>query len=138
MAINNKGYIGTGFDGNYVKDFWEYTAETDTWTQKTSIGGNKRRDAACFTINGIGYIVGGVDNGSYLNDIWEYNPSSDVWSKKRAISNISDDDYDNDYTSIIGIGKVGLCINGKGYLITGGQTTSSVVWEYNPGTDLWD
>jgi hypothetical protein len=60
-----------------------------------------------------------------------------MWTKKRAISNLSDDDYDNNYADIIGVFKVGLAINGKGYLITGGQSTGIKAWEYNPVTDLW-
>jgi N-acetylneuraminic acid mutarotase len=88
-------------------------------------------------ISSKGYIVTGIDNGTYENDLWEYDPSTDVWTKKRQISNISDDDYDNDYSSIIGIYKVGFTINGLGYLATGGQSTGGNVWEYNPVTDLW-
>lgn len=137
MGINNIGYIGTGFDGNYTKDFWEYNPETDTWTQRTSIGGTKRKDAAGFAINGKGYIVTGVDNGTYLSDMWEYDPLTDTWAKKRAIVNLSDEDFDNNYSSITGINKVGLTINGKGYLATGGQGIGTDVWEYDPVTDLW-
>lgn len=137
MSINNLGYVGTGYDGVYLKDFWQYNPETDQWTQKTSIGGSKRKDAACFVIDGKGYITTGVDNGAYETDLWEYNPDDDMWTKKRGISNTSDEDYDNDYDDIIGIYKVGLTINGKGYLITGGQSTGTKAWEYNPGTDLW-
>ncbi len=137
MAINNKGYIGTGFDGNYQKDFWEYDPETDVWTQKTSFGGSKRKDAACFVINGKGYITTGMDNGNYQTDFYEYDPATDIWTKKRAISNVSDETYDDKYTSIIGIYKVGLTIGSKGYLITGGQSTGTDVWEYDTLTDLW-
>lgn len=137
MSINNKGYVGTGYDGNYLKDFWEYNPETDTWSQKNSIGGSKRRNAACFVIDGKGYIVTGIDNGTYESDLWEYDPTADTWTKKRAISNLSDDDYDDDYSTIIGIYKVGFSINGKGYLVTGGQTSGVNVWEYDPLDDLW-
>jgi N-acetylneuraminic acid mutarotase len=137
MSINNLGYIGTGFDGNYTKDFWEYNPETDTWAQKTSIGGSKRKDAACFQINGKGYVCTGIDNGTYQNDLWEYDPSTDIWTKKRPISNTSDEDYDNEYSSITGISKVGFSMDGKGYLATGGQTSGTDVWEYDPTTDLW-
>src|SRR5450759_459476 len=137
MAINNKGYIGTGYDGSYLKDFWEYDPETDSWTQKTSIGGSKRQDAACFVIDGKGYIVTGIDNGTYETDLWEYDPTEDIWNKKRAISNISDENYDDKYTTIVGIYKVGFSINGKGYLATGGQTAGVNVWEYDPSNDLW-
>jgi N-acetylneuraminic acid mutarotase len=137
MAINNLGYIGTGYDGNYMKDFWQYDPGSDTWTQKNSIGGSKRKDATCFVIGGKGYVLTGIDNGVYLSDYWVYDPATDTWAKKRAISNISDDPYDNNYTSIVGISKVGLTINGKGYLATGGESLGVKVWEYDPVTDLW-
>jgi N-acetylneuraminic acid mutarotase len=137
MAINNKGYVGTGFDGNYLKDFWEYDPELDAWTQKTSIGGSKRKDAACFVINGKGYIMTGIENGSYQTDMWEYDPLTDTWAKKRPIANESDESYDNDYSSISGMLKVGFAIGDKGYLATGGQSIGADVWEYNPATDLW-
>ncbi len=110
---------------------------TDTWTQKTSIGGSKRRDAACFTISGKGYILTGLDNGEYQTDLWEYDPAADLWTKKRAITNLSTEAYDDKYLTITGIGKVGFSIGTKGYLATGGQTTGVECWEYNPGTDLW-
>ncbi len=88
-------------------------------------------------MNNKGYIVTGIDNGEYQNDLWEYDPSTDTWTKKRNITNVSDEAYDDEYATITGIGKVGFSINGKGYLATGGQTTGSEVWEYNPATDLW-
>jgi hypothetical protein len=81
-------------------------------------------------------LVAGFDNG-YQDDLWEYNPASDTWTEKREITNISDESYDDNYTTIIGRNKVGFSINGKGYLATGGQTTGQDVWEYNPTTDLW-
>lgn len=137
MCINNKGYLGTGDNVSYLKDWWEYDPSTDAWTQKTSMGGNKRRYASCFVVNGKGYLLTGFDNGAYPADMWEYTPGSDSWAKKRAISNTSTETYDDKYTSIVGQGKVGFAVNGKGYLATGGQTTGTDVWEYDPATDLW-
>lgn len=137
MSVNDKGYVGTGDDGNYLKDFWEYDPIADIWTQKTSVMGSKRRDATCFSIMDKGYVVTGIDNGVYDGELLEYSQPTDMWTKKRPIYNYSDDDYDNDYSTIKGIGKVGFSINGKGYLVTGGQTTGVEVWEYNPITDLW-
>ena len=136
MSINNKGYVGTGDSVLLFKDFWEYDPASDKWTKKASIGGSKRKDAACFVISGKGYVAGGYDNG-YLTDIWQYDPGVDTWTKKRAIADESDETYDDDYATIKGTGKVGLTINGKGYLATGGQTSGVDVWEYDPATDLW-
>ncbi len=137
MSINNKGYVGTGDSVSNFKDFWEYDPASDIWTKKSSIGGSKRTNAACFVISGKGFVAGGIDNGDYLTDIWQFDPVADSWTKKRAIANISDETYDDDYSTIKGTGKVGFTINGKGYLSTGGQTTGVEVWEYDPGTDLW-
>jgi len=137
MTINNKGYVGTGDSVNYFKDFWEYDPATDIWTKKASIGGSKRNSAAGFVISGKGYVTGGIDNGDYQTDLWQYDPGTDTWTKKRAIANLSDETYDDNYSTIKGTGKVGFTINGKGYLATGGQTTGVEVWEYDPGTDLW-
>jgi N-acetylneuraminic acid mutarotase len=137
MVINNKGYVGTGDSVAYFKDFWEYDPSTDVWTKKSSIGGSKRNSASSFVISGKGYVIGGFDNGDYLTDIWMYDPGTDLWTKKRAIANITDETFDDDYSTIKGTGKVGFTINGKGYLATGGQTTGVEVWEYNPTTDLW-
>jgi len=137
MAIGNKGYVGTGYDASYLKDIWEYDPATDIWTQKSSIGGSKRRDASCFVINGKGYVTTGIDNGEYLTDLWQYDPGADTWTKKRAIADLSNEAYDDKYSTIKGIGKVGFTVNGKGYLATGGQTTGVEAWEYDPITDLW-
>jgi N-acetylneuraminic acid mutarotase len=137
MAISNKGYVGTGFDGNNLKDMWEYNPATDTWIQKTSIGGSKRRNATTFVIGTKGYLLTGEDNSEYMSDLWEYDPGTDTWTKKRSIADVTTETFDDKYTTIAGVGKVGFTINGKGYLATGGKTAGTEVWEYNPSTDLW-
>jgi N-acetylneuraminic acid mutarotase len=139
FAIGQKGYIGTGYDGNCLKDLWEYDPATNQWTQKLSLGGSKRRDAVAFVIDGKGYICTGIDNGVYESDFWEYDPTSDSWNKKRSIENVSDSEYDDDYTSITGTNKAAFSVNGKGYVATGGEgTTGKIVWEYSPTSDLWE
>ncbi len=138
FCIGTKGYIATGYDGNYLKDFWEYDTQTDTWTQKVSYGGYKRRDAVAFVVNGKAYICTGINNGSYVNDLWEYDPEADLWTQKRSISNVSDESYDNKYTTIVGTGKVAFAVMGKGYVVAGGQgSVGSNTWEYNPANDVW-
>lgn len=136
MSINNKGYVTCGYNGNNLKDFWQYSPETDAWEQKTSMGGSKRIYATTFVIDGIGYLLTGYDNG-YEDDVWAYDPNTDSWTEKRKISDDTDYDFDDEYINIVGSGKVGLAINGKGYLATGGSSTSQDVWEYDPIEDLW-
>lgn len=138
FSIASKGYVSTGDDGSYLKDLWEYDPATDQWSQKVSLGGSKRRHAAAFVIDGKGYICTGVNNGVYTYDIWEYDPTTDIWSGKRSIINATDEEFDDDYTDIVGTNKVAFAINGKGYIATGGkETTGSSVWEYDASADLW-
>ena len=138
FSINNKGYVGTGDDGNFLKDIWEYNPSLKQWIQKVSLAGGKRRDAVAFVIEEKAYICTGINNGTYEYDFWQYDPSSDVWNKKRSIADVSDDEYDDDYSGITGINKVAFSINGKGYIATGGLgTVGNSVWEYDPATDLW-
>ncbi len=139
FAIDNKGYVGTGYDGNALKDLWEYDPSTNQWTQKISLNGAKRRDAVAFVIAGKGYVCTGINNGVYEYDFWEFDPTIDRWNEKRPIANLSDDDYDDDYSGIMGINKVAFSVNGKGYVATGGEgTAGTIVWEYNPTSDLWE
>lgn len=139
FSIDNKGYVSTGYDGNALKDLWEYNPSTNQWTKKISLGGGKRRDAVTFVIGDKAYICTGIDNAVYENDFWEYDPVADSWTRRCNITDVSDDDYDDDYSSIIGINKVAFSINGKGYVATGGEgTAGTVVWQYDPTSDLWE
>ncbi|HOT96219.1 MAG TPA: kelch repeat-containing protein [bacterium] len=138
FAINDKGYVGTGDDENYLKDFWQYDPAANKWTQKVSLSGAKRRDGVAFVIDGKAYVATGLNNGTYENDLWQYDPANDKWTKKNAIADVSSQDFDDDYTNIVGMGKVAFAINGTGFIATGGQgTAGTTVWAYNPVSDRW-
>ncbi len=137
FAINGKGYIGTGFNDNYLKDFWEYDPGSDQWTQKASLAGTKRMDAVAFVVGNNAYVGTGINNGSYPDDFWMYDAAANSWTQKRRISNISDDDYDDDYN----IQRSNACtftIDGVVYLATGEKSgVTQLTWAYDPASDLW-
>lgn len=117
-------FIGTGVDedGNYLKDFYEYNPETDKWNQKTSVRGQKRREAAAFVINGKGYVITGENNGVYINDFWEYDPVADLWEEK---------------TSFEGSGKIeaiAFTIGNRGFVTTGRSSSYYFddIWGFDP------
>ncbi|HSZ86082.1 MAG TPA: hypothetical protein VK787_08635 [Puia sp.] len=65
MNINDKGYVGTGYDGtNLLKDFWQYDPSSNSWAQKASFTGIARYDAVAFGIQNYGYIATGFDTAS--------------------------------------------------------------------------
>src|SRR3990172_2170902 len=139
FTIGNKAYVGTGYDGsNRLNDFWEYDPQLNNWTRKADFPGIPRNGAVGFGTDSKGYIGTGFDGTNRLNDFWEYDPTIDQWVKKRSIADVTEEDYDDDYTSITGTNKVAFSINGKGYIATGGAgTAGTAVWEYNPVSDSW-
>lgn len=139
FAIDNKGYVGTGYDGNYLKDMWQYNPATNTWLQVASLTGSKRSEAVAFVHNNLGYVLTGSNNGSYLNDFWVYNPATNTWAEKRKISDVSDDDYDDDYGENIKRTNAAVFImNDKAYLSCGSRGSAiGTTWQYDIGADLW-
>ena len=57
----------------------------------------------------------------------------------REISNVSEDDYDDDYSSIARSYGVAFVMNGLAYFTCGenGGSGMTSCWEYNPSSDLW-
>lgn len=136
--LNGKGYVGTGFGTNYYMDFYKYDPAADTWSIAPSIQGTKRAFASNFIINNKAYVVGGINNGSYPSDFWMFNPTSETWEQKASIADKTDDDFDDDYTTITRLNAVALVIDGRAYLTTGETSgLNSYTWEYNPNTDRW-
>ena len=114
------GYVGLSYDGdNYLKDFWKYDEGSDKWEQITSIGGSKRIGASSFVIDDIAYVVGGENNSSVVTDFWSFDPVSGTWTEKREISNVSDEEYDDDYSTIPRSYGVAFTMYGLGYFTCG-------------------
>lgn len=140
FGILDKGYISTGYDGNYLKDLWEFNTANNTWTQKVSMGGSKRTGAVAFVYNNKAYLCTGANNGSSssINDLWVFDPAASTsWTEKRKISNVSDEDYDNDY-ALVRSNAVSFVMDNKAY-ITCGENGSVLgdTWEYDFATDVW-
>ncbi len=127
FSIGTKGYIGTGYDGAYKKDFWEYDPVTNAWTQKADFGGAARNQAVGFSIGPKGYIGTGNDGVTpRKKDFWEYDPASNTWTQK------------TDFGGTARFGAVGFSIDAKGYIGTGYDGAyKKDFWEYDPGTNDW-
>lgn len=87
FSIGNKGYVGTGtpFNGQWLKDFWEYDPATNVWTQKADFAGISREGAVGFSIGSKGYLGTGENGDEWpftFTDFWEYDPASNTWTRK--------------------------------------------------------
>ena len=145
FSIGQYGYVGTGYNDNYQKDFYRFDPSASgaaQWTTVNGFGGQKRRGGQVFVIDDVAYICGGANNSSDVTDFWSFDPSkSTPWTQLRDIIDSSDDDYDDDYTSIVRCYGCAFVIDGKGYLTLGqtaGQSLRSNYWIYDPATDLWE
>lgn len=138
FGISGKGYLGCGYDGNYLKDFYSFNPGTNSWQQIVSIGGTKRRGATSFVINDKAYICCGTNNGTYVDDFWMFDPSTETWSQLRDIADTSDESYDDDY-NIVRTNASAFVIDGAVYLTCGESGgIRSDTWKYYPTTDLWE
>lgn len=137
FSLSGKGYIGTGYNGNYLKDFWSYDPAADTWSQTTSIFGSKRESAISFVLDGKAYVGTGRNNGSYLYDFWAYDPAADSWED---LTLYDEDDYFDEYLSAISrYGAVAFTMDGKGYIAVGiASSYMNTVYSYDPATGEWD
>jgi len=128
FVVNNKGYMGTGYDGDdYLNDFWEYDIDGDYWVQKADFPGKERSSSVGFATGSKGYVGIGFDGDYELDDFWEYNPDTNTWDQKA------------NFKGGPRRGAVGFEINGLGYIGTGydGQNDKKDFWKYDPSTDEW-
>ncbi|MFC5045621.1 Kelch repeat-containing protein [Aquimarina hainanensis] len=128
FVIGNKGYVGTGYDGDdYLQDFWEYDMEGDFWVQKADFPGIRRSAATGLAIGSMGYIGLGYDGDFELSDFWEYNPTANVWTQK------------TDFKGGPRRAAVGFGSSSKGYVGTGydGDNDQKDFWVFEPTTNEW-
>ena len=64
FVVNGKAYMGTGYMGPCLNDFWEYDPVVDAWTQKANYPGVVRNAAIGFAIGGKGYLGTGTSCGA--------------------------------------------------------------------------
>ncbi len=130
FSIGNNGYFGTGNDGQFRNDFWEYDPVANTWAQKADFGGQAREFAVGFSLSGNGYIGLGdgstASNNGDFTDFWEYDTASNRWTQK------------GDFAGGARTGATPFAIGGKGYIGTGlGVGWFNDFWEYDPVADSW-
>ena len=122
-TINGKGYVAGGLNlqsSVYANDMWEFDATTQNWTYKTDLVGGALIGRSAFSIDTVGYFMGG-GNYSILN---EYHPSMNLW----------------DFHGRTRYDAVGFSIGNKGYIGGGAQegfAQLTDLWEYDINSDTW-
>uniref|UniRef100_UPI0037BFBC79 Ig-like domain-containing protein n=1 Tax=Flavobacterium sp. TaxID=239 RepID=UPI0037BFBC79 len=172
FAIDEKGYyIGGETPTGSLTDTWEYHTSTNTWSQKANYPGIATRKGVAFTINGIGYYGLGTAGGQLYSynsqtNTWTQKatcnfPSVNFWATTYFVIGTKAYFLDADnrffyynsvsnswtllsnFTGVKRVSGVGFSLNGKGYLCTGYNATSSGniflndLWEYDQSNNTW-
>ena len=144
FTIQNDFYIFSTNSSGIAYNLISYSALNNSWTTKGSVGNLDNYGAACFSVNGKGYVCCGDENnfstppiGSsyYLNTVFEYEPTTDTWIQK------------NNFPGSTRILSKGFSIGGNGYITGGYDFINSPpngnyvyykdVWKYESSTDTW-
>lgn len=77
--------MGGVLSSTYYRDFWKYTASTNTWSQLAQFGTTRSSPAMAFdNDNNVIYSFGGSTSvpaaNSMRNDLYKYDVSTNVWS----------------------------------------------------------
>lgn len=128
FVIDNKAYVGTGYDGeNRLKDFWVYDVDLNQWTQLTAFPGVGRNGAVGMAMAGKGYIGTGYDGLNKLNDFYQYDPVAKNWTIKAP------------FPGTARYGAVSFALKDLGYIATGydGNWLKDN-WKYDPAANTWE
>jgi N-acetylneuraminic acid mutarotase len=128
FAMNNKGYVGLGFDSTGIlkNDLWQYDPATNIWTKKADFPGDARDGAGVFVIGNKAYICGGSNEVIVYSDFYAYDGLANKWTQK------------NDLPSPI-IFPACFSLGNKGYMTTGamGLTETNTTYQYDTAKDTW-
>lgn len=129
FVIGDNAYVGTGYNGKKIKDFYKFDSETKAWTQIAEFKGAARYSAVAFTAGNKGYVGTGYDGNNYLNDFWVYDPSANSWDTLKTVGTDSPTARE---------GAVAFGIGNKGYVSCGyDDSYLKDFWEYNAETNQW-
>jgi N-acetylneuraminic acid mutarotase len=138
VAIQQKGYLGTGYDGvKWLNDFWEYTATTDSWEQiKTYPSAVGRRSASAFVMNGKIFLLGGRNDLLYISDLWEFDPTNKEWTDRSQSS--TSDNYSDFKAAVKRSNAVAFAFKDKAYIALGASPSLTLtIYECDPSTYRW-
>lgn len=84
-TCQGRHFVGTGFRNTGQNAWWEFI-DDDHYTQRASLPGLGRHNAACAATDKAVWVMGGIHfgdtltTGFYFNDILRYSPDEDQWT----------------------------------------------------------
>jgi N-acetylneuraminic acid mutarotase len=129
FSIGNKGYLGLGFNPNYVRNFYVYDTTLNSWGSIPVFPGTANCYSEGFSANGKGYVALGQNTVTLVKQVWEYNPVTNSWLQK------------SDFPGLARTEAVSFVINNKLYIGTGTAGNPGGLqkdfYEWDPLADIW-
>ncbi len=128
FAIDNKAYLVGGYGYYYILTYfnsvWEFDSDDNSWSECDTLPGPPRRGAVGFSIDGKGYVVGGIGaDGTFFSDVFEFDTEQPAGSKWRHLDS-------DPYPGGEFYNGLGFAINGYGYVGTGTNSSYGTNNEY--------
>lgn len=129
FVIGEKAYVGGGSgvvndEFMVMKDFWVYTAETDTWEQIADFPIELSASAG-FSAGGKGYVGSGSYKGEFVNTFYAYDPVTDTWTQIQ--------DLPREEPTVL---ATAFSIHNQGFFGMG-LTDAQKFYAYDPYLDQW-
>ena len=133
-AVDGKIYVGLGYSTKkayykdaYMRDWWSYTPETDTWVQLAEYPTANTVAVSSFVVEGNIYALYGFGFG-YTKDVYRYNVSENSWSQVA----------DNNEREWMNFGSRGALCGGRLYFGLGYRISTLNHWfEVDLPTNTW-
>ncbi|MFT5890278.1 MAG: hypothetical protein ACI9Y7_000368 [Dokdonia sp.] len=131
FVINNRiFFMGVDLDTN-ISELWEFDIAENIWEQRTGYpfvaSGLFGYHATAFTINGLGYVTGILEQDD-ISNFASYDPETDSWTERAPF--LGPNNGSNE----------GFVLESNGYILFGEQFKSfhNDLWKYDPITDQWE
>lgn len=132
FSVNNKGYIGTGWNQStpLFNNLWQYDVANNLWSQKGNFPGAARQAAVAITVNNVVYAGLGASSMAILNDFWKYNDTTDMWTQ---VANFGGAPRQLPFAFSL----YNMLYVGCGVTSSSGLGVTNDFWAYDPVTDIW-
>ena len=131
FVIDNRVFfMGVDLDTN-ISELWEFDMIENMWEQRTGypfvLSGIFGYHATTFTLNGLGYVMGILDQNG-ISNFASYDPTTDSWEERAPF--IGPDNGSN----------IGFVLDSNGYILFGEEfkTFINELWKYDPIIDQWE
>ena len=147
FTINGIGFVcggrmyNNGVEGGFSPELFQYDPVGNKWHAMAAFPGNSRMSAACFTVDGKGYLVGGLHvvpgNRGLGTTVWQYTPGgvgvNGSWKEMKVFPGSARYEA-NGAAATIGGADVGFVVGG----VASGDVVQGDVWTYYPPGDSWN